>query len=380
MTAIAIDSVAALRDHVLDAVKRGVGLRIAGSGTWLDAGRPVRATETVSTRELTGITEYVPGDLTLTARAATTLAEIRDATAAHGQWLALDPPGSSEGTLGATVATSSAGPLRMSFGSPRDLALGVEFVTGTGAVARGGGRVVKNVAGFDLTRLITGSWGTLGVITELTVRLHARPEADESVTIAIDPTGGLSPVRQLLRRLPFTPYACEAVNGDLAHIAGFHGPALLIRLGGNSESVQAQRKALAEIGDVREVEPDVWQRFARAEPEHSMVFRLSGLPTEIDRCWIEANRIASSCPGTLLHASPSRGVVRCIVPNSADAVSALRRTFSAPPATTRIGERLPAELWPLCSPPPTADRLSAGIKRTFDPSGVLNFGIFGEST
>ena len=166
---------------MLDAAQRGAPLRIVGRGTWLDAGRPVRATETLSTRELSGITEYVPGDLTLTARAGTTLGEIREATAAHGQWLALDPSGSDDGTIGATIATASAGPLVTFFGAPRDLVLGVEFVTGAGVVARGGGRVVKNVAGFDLTRLLTGSWGTLGVITEVTVRLHARPEADESV-------------------------------------------------------------------------------------------------------------------------------------------------------------------------------------------------------
>ena len=90
---------------------RGTTLRIVGRGTWLDAGRPVQATETLSTRELSGITEYVPGDLTLTARAGTTLGEIRDATAAHGQWLALDPYGTDDGTIGATVATGSAGPL-----------------------------------------------------------------------------------------------------------------------------------------------------------------------------------------------------------------------------------------------------------------------------
>ena len=134
-------------------------------------------------RELSGITEYVPGDLTLTARAGTTLGEIRDATAAHGQWLALDPYGADEGTIGATIATASAGPLSTFFGGPRDLVLGVEFVTGDGVVARGGGRVVKNVAGFDLTRLITGSWGTLGVVTEVTLRLHARPRGDETFAL-----------------------------------------------------------------------------------------------------------------------------------------------------------------------------------------------------
>src|SRR5829696_2956869 len=109
MTTIAVDSIEAVRDRVRDAVDRRVGLRVVGRGTWLDAGRPVAATEALATRDLSGITEYVPGDLTLTARGGTTLGEIREATAAHGQWLALDPHGSDEGTVGATIATASAG-------------------------------------------------------------------------------------------------------------------------------------------------------------------------------------------------------------------------------------------------------------------------------
>lgn len=379
MTAVAIDSAGALRDRIVDAAQRAVGLRVVGSGTWLDAGRPVRATETVSTKELTGITEYVPGDLTLTARAGTTLAEIREATATHGQWLAMDPPGSPNSTLGATVATSSAGPLRTYFGSPRDLTLGVEFVSGVGVIARGGGRVVKNVAGFDLTRLLTGSWGTLGVITEVTVRLHARPEADESVAIIVDATTGAARVRQLLRRLPFTPYACEVVNDTLASQLGSNGTTVFIRLAGNSEGVESQRKALAELGDSRAIDPSVWTKFASIEPERSMVFRLSGLPAEIESRWREAADIAAECPGTLVHASPARGVVRCIVPASDAARDALKKRFVNPAQTSRIGERLPPELWPSCSPAPTADALSAGIKRAFDPNNVLNVGIFGES-
>ena len=379
MTAFAIDSVDTVRDRIVDAAKRGIGLRVVGSGTWLDAGRPVGSSEIVSTKDLTGITEYVPGDLTLTARAGTKLAEIREATAGHGQWLALDPPGSPNSTLGATVATGSAGPLRTYFGSPRDLTLGVEFVSGVGVVARGGGRVVKNVAGFDLTRLMTGSWGTLGVITEATVRLHARPEADESVAIAVDAKTGVAHVRQLLRRLPFTPYACEVVNDTLAVQLGSNGTTALLRLAGNSEGIQAQRNALTELGEVRAIDPSVWTKFAAIEPDASMVFRISGLPAEIESRWREAGDIAAACPGTLVHASPSRGVVRCVVPTSDAAREALKMRFAIPAQTSRIGERLPAELWPLCSPAPTADQLSTGIKRAFDPNNVLNVGILGET-
>lgn len=379
MTAAAVDSVDALRDRIVDAGNRRVGLRVVGAGTWLDAGRPVRSSETISMKELTGITEYVPGDLTLTARAGTTLAEIREATAEHGQWLAMDPPGSTKSTIGATVATSSAGPLRTYFGSPRDLTLGVEFVSGVGVVAKGGGRVVKNVAGFDLTRLLTGSWGTLGVITEVTVRLHARPEAEESVAVAVDDATGAARVRQLLRRLPFTPYACEVVNATLAEVVGSKGTTAIFRLGGNSESVDAQRKALSELGDMRSVDSSIWANFPAIEPKDSMVFRLSSLPAEIENRWREASEIAAECAGMLIHAAPSRGIVRCIVPKSDASLAALTRRFAAPAASSRIGERLPAELWPLCSPAPTADRLSAGIKRAFDPNNVLNAGIFGES-
>ncbi len=380
MTAVAIESVAAARERILDAANRGVGLRIAGSGTWLDAGRAVAASETISTRELAGIVEYVPGDLTLTARGGTTLADVRDATSAHGQWRALDPPGSSDGTLGAVVSTASSGPLRTYFGTPRDLVLGVEFITGTGAVARGGGRVVKNVAGFDLTRLITGSWGSLGVITEVTVRLHARPQADETIGVALHGDDAISRARHLLRRLPFTPYAFEIVNGTLGNLIGGGDAMAMVRLGGNTEAVRAQRDALAEIGDARELDPGLWNVFASVEPDQAVVFRLSGLPTDIERAWNAASTLASQIEGMMIHATPARGVVRCIAPSTPNAVAVLRRAFASLPTAGRIGERLPADLWSLCSPPPTADAISSGIKQTFDPRGVLNPGIFGEPT
>jgi len=381
MTALAVDSVDAVRDRVRDAVDRRTGLRVLGRGSWLDAGRPVSATESLATRDLSGITEYVPGDLTLTARAGTTLGEVREATAAHGQWLALDPHGSDSGTLGATIATASAGPLATAFGTPRDLVLGVEFVTGDGVVARGGGRVVKNVAGFDLTRLMIGSWGTLGVITEVTVRLHARPEADESIVVPLSrDLAEPSRVRTLLRRLPFVPYACEILNDSLANqILGLDSSAAIVRLGGNHEAVAAQRSAFIELGETAPIPADTWQRLRLAEPNGSAVIRLSTRPSELDRAWAEAARIASACPGTLVLATPLRGVVRCIVPPTPTHDAHLRGLFGTTTKVKRIVERLPGALWSAVGPSPIADHLSAGIKRTFDPHGVLNPGIFGEN-
>lgn len=378
MTTIAVDSVDALRDRVRDAADRRAPLRVVGRGAWLDAGRPVVAGESLSTRDLAGITEYVPGDLTLTARAGTTLEEIRLATAAHDQWLALDPHGNDEGTLGATIATASVGPLSTSFGAPRDLMLGLEFVTGEGVVVRGGGRVVKNVAGFDLTRLLTGSWGTLGVITEATVRLHARPEADESIAVQLDGEAGVIRTRELLRRLPFTPYACEILNSPLARrLIAIDGVAAIIRLGGNRLAVAAQQTAFAALGPVTEIDGDVWGRLRGSESSGALVFRLSTRPSEIARAWSAASAVADECPGTMLDATPARGTVRCIVPGAPSSVESLRRLWGES-AVTRIGERLTPELWLACSRPPTHDRISAGIKRTFDPHAVLNPGIFGE--
>ncbi len=380
VTAAIIASVAALRDQITEAAASGTTLRISGRGTWLDAGRRVDAAETLSTRELSGISGYVPADLTLTALAGTTLAEIREATRVNGQWLALDPAGSDDGTIGATVATASAGPLRTMFGSPRDLTLGLEFITGEGTVARGGGRVVKNVAGFDITRLLTGSWGTLGVITEVTLRLHARPEADETVAIALADTAHVGRVRQVLRNAPFTPYACEILNASLAKIVtGASGATALFRLGGNVEAVAAQRSALAELGELVDVEVAAWNRFRVAEPPGAIVFRLSDLPAELEGTWNEAGSIARACPGTLIHASPSRGVVRVIVPVTGDAIAFLRMSFPRNAPVKRIGERLPGQLWPVIAPAPTADRISKGIKSAFDVHNILNPGILGEA-
>jgi len=117
-------STAEVREHVRDAAARERRLRIAGGETWLDANRPVRAGATLVMRSLSGIVEYEPGDLTLTARAGTTMDEIARATSAHGQWLALDPFGDpARATLGATIATASSGPLARAFGAPRDVTL-----------------------------------------------------------------------------------------------------------------------------------------------------------------------------------------------------------------------------------------------------------------
>ncbi len=353
-------------------------LRIVGGGTWLEAGRPVAAKTGIDVLPLSGITEYVPGDLTLTARAGTTLAEIDAATRAHRQWLPLDPFGPPLGTLGATLATASAGPLASSIGSPRDVALGLAFVSGDGKLIRGGGRVVKNVAGFDLVRLAVGAWGTIGVVVEATVRLRARAEADETVGLRLPPTAReVAELLGAIRRAAVAPLAAELISASLAQRIGVGAESLLlVRLAGNAASVRAQRAETARCAPAADVAADVWERLAGAEPPSSWIVRLSGRPSELARLWECALGLVDGAGG-LAHASLERGVVRCWLdganpPMHEAAVGALDA------AGTRIFERLPAAVWLRLTVPAADDPLSRAVRHAFDPDRILNPGILGE--
>ncbi len=350
-------------------------LRIIGGGTWLDAGRPVNDAKPVSLAEDHAIVEYVASDLTLTARAGATLLDIARATAAEGQWLALDPFGSPTGTLGATIATGSAGPLAHAFGTPRDNVLGIEAVTGTGDIVRAGGRVVKNVAGFDLTRLFTGAWGTLAVITEATVRLRALPEREQTITLALPPHDALERWLAKLRALPFSPLACELLNAPLARALGLGECSLLLgRLGGNDDSVREQLRALGALGQMRPAPKESWNALARIEPAGASVVRVSAPPSRLHVLWA---RLSSSDDGSLVHAAAGRGVVRCIHPVVADAPLAPWIEHVSRTEGTHIFERLPAIEWSRI-PSRVNDPLSRAVRAAFDPQRVLNRGILGE--
>ena len=375
-------STAEVRDRVREAISRRRALRVVGGGSWLDANRPVRAEATLVTRGLSGIVEYEPGDLTISVRSGTTLDEVAQTTAAHGQWLTLDPHGdSARATIGATIATASFGPLAHHFGAPRDVTLGVEFVTGAGDVVRGGGRVVKNVAGFDLTRLLTGSWGSLGVITEATLRLRAIPAVQ--VTLAISLGGAATAIegaRASLRALPFVPMAAELVDDTLGRSLSLGGATLLVRLGGNEEAVAAQREQLAGLGATHDVEQEVWRRLHSAEPRHATVLRISRLPSLFATTWREARRFVEQWPNGYCHGDPGRGIARIVLPLSADVTdAAVRAVLDAPFDGGRVYERLPANLWGSLAPTAMHGRLERDVKAKFDPHSLLNPGILGES-
>lgn len=352
-------STAAVQERVRAARVSRRPLRIAGASTWMDAGRPVDPNAELSLAGDRGIVEYVPGDLTLTARAGTPFDEIDRATRSNEQWLPLAPWGGSRGTLGATISTATAGPYAAAFGLPRDAALGVEFVSGAGDVVRAGGRVVKNVAGFDLTRLVTGSWGTLGVITEVTVRLRAIPQVTRTLGIRVDATAaGIAAMTQRLRALPFVPMAAELLNPVLSAKVGFEvATTLLVQLGGNATAVAAQVDLMRQLGAAADAPKDAVTRLREGDIAATTSWRVSGRPTEFARLW---SGVGS--PEALIHGSPLRGVIRVI--GGAPAARAGTLVIEKAPATAWRGTR-------------AMDALSETIRTKFDPDRILNPGILG---
>jgi glycolate oxidase FAD binding subunit len=191
------------------ATARNLAVVARGGGTKMDWGAPpVRCDVVLSTVRIDGIVDHEPADLVCVVRSGTTLADLQTrlaATEGFRQRLMLDPPQHAAATLGGVVATAASGSLRTRFGTPRDLVIGASFVLADGTVGRSGGKVVKNVAGFDVAKLLTGSLGTLAVITELAFRLHPLPVASTTVVLTSRSVDELCAFSAAVGRLQVTP-------------------------------------------------------------------------------------------------------------------------------------------------------------------------------
>ncbi len=371
-----------------DAYSTSTPLRIVGHGTWASGGRPVHAQRELSMRAIAGIVEYVPSDLVITVRAGTTLDEIAMATAQHGQWLSLDPIGRDTGTIGATIATASSGPMSLGAGTVRDLVLGLGIVSGAGTLLRVGGRVVKNVAGFDLVRLSTGAFGTLGVLTDISLRLHAKPAVDATFTIAINANRNpVSVVQSLdLRALSF--HALELLDPATAARSGVSDGAcwvIVARAVGNATRVAAQRAILCTVGTVLERSSVLWTTL-RDEPEMSATIRVTDAPSRLVDALgrVQAALQVAQITTAQLRVTPHRGAIRIVIPGSMTSANTslqlLVETLHTNTTTGSVlGERLPSGAWTLF-PAATTDHISQRIRDAFDPRRILNRGIFGEHT
>ncbi|CAN5755270.1 hypothetical protein BH20ACT14_BH20ACT14_17180 [soil metagenome] len=206
-------------------------------------GRRLAIGEDLTTDGLDRILEHEAGDLTCTVEAGVRLSTLQHALADHGQRLSLDPPG--DPTVGALLARNLSGPLRHRFGAPRDLVLGVTLVLADGTIASAGGKVVKNVAGYDLARLVCGSQGRLALIARVSLRLHPLPKARQTLAIETDDAGTV--VRSLLGS-QLQPSAL-----DVLHPGG-----ILVLFEGSPRAVAAQVAAAQGLVGGVEVDFGAW--------------------------------------------------------------------------------------------------------------------------
>jgi glycolate oxidase FAD binding subunit len=225
-----------------------------GGGTRMGIGFPPRAADlVVQTGRLREIVEYEPADLTVTVQAGMTLADLQARLRAEGQMLALDPAASDRATIGGLIAANASGPLRLLYGTARDLVIGTRVVNADGIVSKAGGRVVKNVAGYDLNKLYVGSLGTVGVIVELSFKLHPLPQNEGMLLASFDSVDDAAGVISSLMRSPLGPAAVELLDAGAA--AGLpaappvsaNGVLLIVAATGFERAVQRQ------LGDVKEL-------------------------------------------------------------------------------------------------------------------------------
>lgn len=365
-----------LSDLIRGAAARRGALAICGGGT-RGIGHAVEGAP-LSTAGLTGITLYESGALTLVARAGTPLSEIEATLAAEGQRLPFEPwdgraltGANGAPTLGGMVAVNASGPRRIQAGACRDSMIGVRFVDGTGAVVKNGGRVMKNVTGLDLVKLMAGSHGTLGVITEIGFKVLPAPEA--VATLALD---GLDVGRAVAAMTAATDTPYEVTGA--AHVPRDlgEGPVTLLRVEGLAGSVAHRARELARamgrFGAARAVEGADWawvRDAAGFAGREGAVWRLSVKPTD-------GARVAAALPEAELVFDWAGGLVWALVGEDFD----LRGALAGVPghATLVRGSEAAKSRWGVFHPePPPVAALAEGLRAKFDPQGILNPGRMG---
>ncbi|WP_340110182.1 glycolate oxidase subunit GlcE [Pikeienuella sp. HZG-20] len=375
------DAEAALAAEIQAAYAAGEPLEIVGGGTRRALGRPVTAARSVSTAGISGISLYEPGALTLVAGAGTPLAEVEAALAEEGQRLAFEPMdhrgllgSAGEPTIGGVAAINNSGPRRIQAGAARDAMLGVRFIDGRGDVIRNGGRVMKNVTGYDLVKLMAGSWGVLGVLTEVALKVLPAPERE--ATLVLDGLSEDAAVAALGAALG-SPYDV----GGAAHAGG----RTLIRVEGFEAQVAHRAPALAAAlkahGAAEIIEGEESAALWRAVRD---VAAFHGRPGAIWRISVKPSdgpKLAAELREKLdLDAlfDWAGGLVWLLTPEIGDAgAGAIRaatkaRGGHATLVRAEAATRAAVEVFEPEAPPVAA--LSARVKAAFDPKAILNPG------
>jgi glycolate oxidase FAD binding subunit len=322
------------------AYDEGWKIRVEGLGSWLPADAP--ADLAVSTRGLDEIISVNPADLVATVQAGASMDAIRRRLAEHGMWLAIDAPGRPDRTLGSVIATGTSGPLRHGFGPARDHVLGCTVVTGDGRIVKPGARVVKNVAGYDLTKLHVGSFGGFGILTEAHLRLRAAPRADVTLLTRGSRDALTAAARDLLEAR-IAPVALELLSPALA---GEPEWILAARFLGVDAAVQADTRRLpTETEAVWEQLPTdrtagFWALLARGSLSGPVTFRLGVLADGLDDT---LDLLAHDLDEGLISAGAGSGSLRWTGEGAIERLRAVRRAAAAREIPMTL-ERAP---WPI---------------------------------
>lgn len=357
-----------VRDAVLDTPGR---LAVVGAGTaygW--AGRPAPTDTTLDLSGLSGVIHHNPGDMTVSVHAGTPLRDLAATIGEHGQRLAFDAGRVGRGaTVGGLVATADAGPSALVYGGMRDLVIGTTTVLADGAMVRSGGHVIKNVAGYDMAKLLHGSYGTLGVLVEVVLRLHPIPKATATVAVEcpLDVAAGHA---ARLAESPLEPIACEWISGDPAR--------LLVRLEGGETTLPDRVGRLVELlgGSAYEADAGVWDEHTALTSGRPVDGRHAG-PGAVLRIGTMPGRLPSllgELPATAVTAGLLTGVATVTVPGASvaeahDAVAAVNGTS----ALRDRPDELEAPAW---GPAPSGLPVLKAIKNQLDADGRLSPGRF----
>ncbi|MGI9402663.1 MAG: glycolate oxidase subunit GlcE [Rhizobiaceae bacterium] len=381
-----------LAEQVKAACGSKTPLEIVGGGTKLDFGGPVQAENRLSVKGLSGISLYEPAALTIVAKAGTPLKEINEVLSAEGQILPFEPANyaallksKGEPTIGGTIACGISGPRRIQAGAARDSLIGVRFVSGEGEKLKNGGRVMKNVTGYDLVKLMCGSHGTLGVLTELSFKVLPKPE--KTAVLLLNGLSDEVAIAALSAALT-SPYD---VTGAAHTPQGLDGePVTVIRIQGFKASVKYRseklRETLAEFGDA-EIETSArtekgWKWVRDVEglaSEEGAIWRISCKPTDGPKIVAD---LRSSQDMKLLY-DWGGGLVWLSVPEAGNCGASEIRKSVAKFGGHATLVRAPADMRnkiPVFQPQsPILEEISRGLRQQFDPAGILNPGRMGSN-
>jgi glycolate oxidase FAD binding subunit len=345
----------------------------------------------VSTERLNQLIDHAAGDLTVTAEAGMKFAQLQQILASKGQFLALDPAFPQMATLGGIVATGDSGFLRHRYGGVRDQLIGLSFVRSDGQIAKAGGRVVKNVAGYDLMKLFTGSYGTLGIICQVTFRVYPLPAASQTVALTGSPDA-IASAGQTLVASALTPTAVELLSPQLvADSLGKRDTGLLVRFQSIPESVQEQSNRLLEVGKALGLEgislggddeAQLWQRLREqmdapaAEP--AILCKIGVRPSLAAGALTLMETLLSPAGAGLIHLGSGLGVLRFAGENLTERVLKMRSIcqekggfLTVLEAPVSVKQQL--DVWGYTG---NALDLMRRIKRQFDPENILSAGRF----